>query len=86
LKVGAAIMKQAVEGIYSEGKVILSEQVPVRGRSKVLVVFLEDYQEKVDRKRRLMETFGTWEDERKAEQIIEDIYSSRAPRKEEISL
>lgn len=79
-------MKQAVEGIYSEGKITLNEHVSVKGKSKVLVVFLEDYQEKADRKKRLMETFGTWEDERKAEQIIEDIYSSRSSRKEEISL
>ena len=79
-------MKQAIEGIYSEGKVIFNEQVPVKGKSKVLVVFLEDYQEKADRKKRLMETFGTWEDVRNAEQIIDDIYSSRASRKEEIKL
>lgn len=79
-------MKQAVEGIYSEGRVILNEQVPVKGKSKVLVVFLEDYQDNTDRKKQLMETFGTWEDDRNAEQIINDIYSSRASRKEEVSL
>lgn len=79
-------MKQAVEGIYSEGKVILNEQVSVKGKSKVIVVFLEDYYEKADRKKRLMDTFGTWEDDREAEQIIDDIYSSRVSRKEEINL
>lgn len=79
-------MKQAVEGIYDEGKVILNEQVPIKGKAKVLVVFLEDYQGKSDRKKRLMETFGTWDDGRNAEDIISDIYSSRASRKEEIRL
>ena len=79
-------MKQAVEGIYDEGKVILNEQVPIKGKSKVLVVFLEDYQTKSDRKKRLMETFGTWDDNRNADDIIADIYSSRASKKEEIRL
>lgn len=79
-------MKQAVEGFYVDGKVTLNEQVPVKGKSKVLVVFLEDYQEKADRKRRLMGTFGTWEDSRNADDIINEIHSSRASRKEEISL
>jgi len=79
-------MKQTVEGIYSEGKIILNEQIPYKRKSKVLVVFLEDYQEKADRKKRLMETFGSWEDKRNVEQIIDDIYFSRASRKEEINL
>ena len=79
-------MKQAVEGIYSEGKLILKEHVPIRGRSKVLVVFLEDCQEKSERKEQFMKTFGTWEDNRNANQIISDIYSSRTSRKEDIIL
>ncbi|RCX18915.1 hypothetical protein DFR58_104186 [Anaerobacterium chartisolvens] len=79
-------MKQAVEGIYDEGKVILNEQVPIKGKSKVLVVFLEDYQGKSDRKKRLMETFGTWDDNKSADDTIDDIYSSRASREGEIGL
>ncbi|MDK2800002.1 MAG: hypothetical protein PWQ70_1621 [Clostridiales bacterium] len=79
-------MKHAIEGIYNEGKVIFNEQVPVKGKSKVLVVFLENYKDKIDRKQQLMNTFGSWEDDRDSEQIIQDIYSSRTSRKENISL
>ncbi|MCR4436473.1 MAG: hypothetical protein QHH06_11640 [Clostridiales bacterium] len=61
-------MKRAVEGIYkNEGKIILNEDVPFKGKSKVLVVFLEDYKEKADWKERLMKTFGAWDDNRDAE-------------------
>ncbi|MDK2933934.1 MAG: hypothetical protein PWP27_1744 [Clostridiales bacterium] len=86
MKEGAIKMKHAIEGIYNEGKVIFNEQVPVKGKSKVLVVFLENYKDKIDRKQQLMNTFGSWEDDRDSEQIIQDIYSSRTSRKENISL
>jgi hypothetical protein len=79
-------MKQAVEGIYSDGKVILNENVPVKGSSKVLVIFMDDYQDKAAKKERLLKTFGSWEDNRNADQIINDIYSSRTSRKEDICL
>ena len=46
-------MKHAVEGVYSEGKIIISETVPFKGNSKVLVVFLEDYKDKNERKEQL---------------------------------
>jgi len=79
-------MKQAIEGVYSEGKITLNESVSYKGKAKVLVVFLEDYKEKTDRKEQLMKTFGSWDDNMSAEQIIEDIYSSRVMRKDDISL
>lgn len=79
-------MKHAVEGIYNEGKITISENVPFKGKSKVLVVFLEDYKDKNDRKERLLKTFGSWDDNRDVENIVNDIYSSRVSRKEDISL
>ena len=56
-------MKPTVEGIYNEGKVTLNEHIPVKNRSKVLVVFLEGYQDKANKKERLMKTFGSWDDD-----------------------
>jgi len=50
----------------------------------VLVVFLEDYKEKAERKERLMKTFGAWNDNRDAERMIDEIYSSRVARPEKI--
>jgi len=79
-------MKHAIEGIYNKGKVILNEQVPVKGRSKVLVIFLEEHKDSTDKKQKLMDTFGTWEDTKSSEEIIEDIYLSRSSRKKDISL
>lgn len=79
-------MKQAFEGIYNNGKVILNEKVLIKGKQKVLVVFLDDKKEKAERKNRLLCTFGSWEDDKDSQQIINDIYSSRASRKEDIIL
>lgn len=36
--------------------------------------------------KRFLATFGSWEDERTAEEIIEDIYGSRKSRKAGVSL
>ena len=79
-------MKHAVEGIYNQGKITISEKVPFKGKAKVLVVFLEDYKDKNDRKEQLLKTFGSWDDNRDVETIVNDIYSSRVSRKEEIRL
>lgn len=79
-------MKQAVEGIYNEGKIILNEKVSIKGKAKVLVVFLENTQDKNAKKEQLMKTFGSWEDSKDADQIISDIYSSRVSRKDDVSL
>ncbi|TYQ15698.1 UNVERIFIED_CONTAM: hypothetical protein Cloal_2180 [Acetivibrio alkalicellulosi] len=79
-------MKHAVEGIYNEGKITINEKVPVSGKSKVLVIFLEDYKDNSNRKERLLKTFGSWVDNRDAESIINDVYSSRESRKEDFSL
>lgn len=79
-------MKHTVEGIYNKGKITISENIPFKGKSKVLVVFLEDYKDKNDRKEQLLKTFGSWDDEREAEVIINDIYSSRVFRKDDIIL
>ncbi len=79
-------MKHTVEGIYDEGKITISEPVPFKGKSRVLVVFLEDCKELGDRKEQLLKTFGSWDDIRNADNIINDIYSSRVSRKEDIVL
>jgi len=77
-------MKQVVEGIFNEGKIILNETVPFTKKSKVLVIFLEDYEDKAIRKEQLLKTFGSWKDDRDAEEIVEDIYSSRVSRRKDI--
>ena len=79
-------MRPAVEGIYSDGIVRLNEKFPNRGKSKVLVVFLEDYQEEQTKREKLMSTFGAWEDERDPEQIISEVYGARVFRKADMSL
>jgi hypothetical protein len=50
-------MKHTVEGIYSEGKITFSENVPFKGKSKVLIVFLEDYKDRNDRKELLIRDY-----------------------------
>jgi hypothetical protein len=79
-------LKPTVEGIYSEGKVTLNERIPVKNRSKVLVVFLEGYQDKANKKECLMKTFGSWDDDKDAAQIVQEIYNDRVSKKEDIRL
>lgn len=77
-------MKAAIEGIYSDGKIIPNEKISYKGSAKVLIVFLDDIKD--NKMERLLGTFGSWEDDRTSERIVSDIYDSRASRKEDISL
>ncbi|MDT3699308.1 MAG: hypothetical protein RO469_07750 [Thermincola sp.] len=79
-------MKSAIEGIYSDGKIVLNENINYKGKAKVLVVFLENINEKKLKKERLLSTFGSWQDERTPEEILNEIYSARVSRNDEIVL
>lgn len=79
-------VKTAVDGIYNEGKVVLNENINIKGKARVLVVFLDDSDEKRIKRERLLNTFGSWHDNRTSDQIIQDIYNSRVSRKEDIIL
>jgi hypothetical protein len=79
-------VKSAIEGIYSDGKIVLNENINYKGKAKVLVVFLENINEKKLKKERLLSTFGSWQDERTPEEILNEIYSARVSRNDEIVL
>jgi len=78
-------MHQAVEGYYDNGKLSFNEPIQGISQSKVLVVFLEDEAHNVN-KENLLSLCGSWKDNKTAEEIIDDIYSSRNFGKENIKL
>lgn len=79
-------MKTTVEGIYNSGKITLKENIDLEGTADVLVVFLDNINEKKNKMQKLLSTFGSWKDSKEAEEIISNIYESRSFRKEDISL
>ena len=79
-------VKNAFEGLYREGKIIPKEKINHNGDARVLIVFLDDEKEEDIKKEKLLNTFGSWEDDRGVNEIIADIYGSRESRKEDINL
>lgn len=71
-----------IEGIFDGQKIEAVEKVPFIEKKRVLITFLEDilYLPISERKtpaQVLLDLFGTWEDERDAEEIVAEIRSAR---------
>jgi predicted DNA-binding antitoxin AbrB/MazE fold protein len=79
-------MKTAVEGVYNSGKITLKENINLKGKANVLVVFLENIGDKNNKMQKLLSTFGSWEDDRDSEEIISNIYESGLFGRDDISL
>ncbi len=79
----------AIKGYFNGREFVPIDKANVKPNQKVIITILDEYidaGEKIDRKDRLMKTFGSWDDDRDPEDIIKDIYSARASRKEDVSL
>ncbi|MGC9523428.1 MAG: hypothetical protein ACP5HG_16280 [Anaerolineae bacterium] len=79
----------SVPAVYDGERVRLLERPPDRRRYRVLVTFLEPEQvpePAAADPERLMASFGAWEDDRSAEEIIEDLRETRQSRSEPPSL
>lgn len=79
----------AIKGYFNGREFVPLDKANIKPNQKVIITVLDEYidaDEKIGRKDRLMKTFGSWDDDRDSEAIIKDIYSSRASRKEDISL
>ncbi len=80
-------MKEAYEGLYEKGKIIPKEKIHCRKKAKVLIVFLEEINEDTHLNRAredFFKTFGSWEDNRSADEIINDIYQARLSRRRDV--
>ena len=79
----------ALKGYFNGKEFVPIDKANVKPNQKVIITVLDEYidlDEKADRKERFMKTFGSWDDERESDLIINDIYSSRVSRKENLSL
>ncbi|OPX25462.1 MAG: hypothetical protein DRP97_02525 [Candidatus Latescibacterota bacterium] len=89
----------AVKGLYDGKKIQPLEPIATAEPYVVVITFIEPvskkYEDEILREaenredensRRFWASFGSWEDDRTAEEIIEDIYSSRKSSGKEVVL
>jgi hypothetical protein len=69
-------MQTASYGIYKNGQIILDEPAIKKDNARVLVVFL-DKESEDSKLLDIFKLYGSWEDSRDAETIIQEIRSSR---------
>jgi hypothetical protein len=75
----------AIRGIY-DGKVVQPlEKVDAPENSEVVITF-PDHAARKAADETFWATFGSWKDDRPAEEIIKDIYASRTTSRGEIKL
>jgi hypothetical protein len=67
----------AVYGFYKDGSIVLDRPVKAVSSSRVMVLFLDQQETKKPRLADFFDLYGAWEDNRDADAIIADIYSSR---------
>jgi len=66
----------SIKGIYDGEKIIPKEPINLKGEKfEVIITFLEPIKESKDIK--ISDFCGIWEDERSAEEIVEEIYKQR---------
>jgi hypothetical protein len=67
----------AVYGMYTDGNIVLDEPTPKNSDSRVVVVFLGGQNPQKPKLADFFDLYGAWEDDRDADAIIADIYTSR---------
>ena len=79
---------QSIRGIYDGETILPLEQAHAKPNSKVIITFLDEPGEKPQTESAggLMALFGTWEDSRSADEIVQDIYETRTQSGREINL
>jgi hypothetical protein len=75
----------AVRAIYDGEHIHLLEAAPVSGSYRVLVTFVapadaEERETDLDPSSSLWDTFGAWQDERPAEEVISEIRAARSSK------
>jgi hypothetical protein len=75
----------SVSAVYDGEQIRLLEEPPVQGPYRVVVTFVEPaHKEDVPRQvlDRFWASFGAWQDDRSAEEIVGDIYAARRSKTE----
>lgn len=75
----------AIHALYDGERIHLLEDAPVQGRYRVLVTFVapadaQDVETAQEGSRSLWDTFGAWQDERSADEIVREIREARRSR------
>ena len=64
----------------------VKKKLDLTGTSKVKVIIAKEEEEKTGSTQGFLKLFGTWEDNRNANEIIDDIYETRQSSKRETEL
>jgi hypothetical protein len=67
----------AVYGMYTDGNIVLDEPAQKHSVSRVVVVFFGEQNHPKPKLAGFFDLYGAWEDDRNADEIIADIYTSR---------
>lgn len=79
---------QSIRGIYNGQTVVPLEPSDASPNSKVIITFLDEPAELTapDSNQELLALFGSWEDTRSADEIVQDIYEGRAQSSRDVEL
>ncbi|MCX7015763.1 MAG: hypothetical protein NTW86_24955 [Candidatus Sumerlaeota bacterium] len=79
---------QSIRGIYNGTMVVPLEQTHAKPNSKVIITFLDEPVERPrpESDRGFLALFGTWEDSRSADEIVQDIYETRTQPGRDVDL
>jgi hypothetical protein len=72
-------MQNVAYGTYINGQIVLKEAVPEIEKADVVIVFLNESQQK-SRLSDIFDLYGAWEDSRNADETIDFIRDSRTER------
>ncbi|MDR1453536.1 MAG: hypothetical protein LBJ25_06150 [Candidatus Margulisbacteria bacterium] len=74
-------MQTAAYGIYKDGQILFDEPTVQANNTRALIVFLSSLLKQKNKQTKLADFFnlyGSWEDNRSADTVINDIRQSRA--------
>lgn len=82
-----SLVKQAIQELETLPETMVQEVLDFIGELRVKHSLLQEETSKADtRQELLLSTFGSWNDERNAEEIVQEIYESRTISESEYNL
>ena len=68
---------KSIKGIYDGKKIEPLEPIDAPSNVEVIITFLEEPLPDAERERLFWKSFGSWQDTRSVDEIVQDIYQSR---------
>lgn len=79
---------QSIHGVFDGNLIKPLERISAKANSKVIITFIEEEQSESasSKTKDFLRLFGSWEDSRSSDEIVNDIYASRQQSGREIEL